>query len=125
LFHKLCMTALVAGLLTASPVAAADFLGERIVSYGSETDVIQVPGTKRYKSIRLCVKQHAVRFRDLDVVFANGGKQDIAVKQVVAKGKCTRWINLRGPKRDIRRIVLRYDTFGNSGPRALVMSYGK
>ena len=87
--------------------------------------MIAVPGKQRFGSIRICVKRHAVHFRDLDVVYANGGKDDLPVRQVIPAGECTRWIDLRGGQRNIRRIVLRYDTWGNSGPRALIEAWGR
>lgn len=125
MFKILCLTALVAMTLPAPVAHANDFLGERLVAYNSETDVIPVPGAERYRSVRLFVKVHAVRFTDVDVIFANGGGQDIKMRKIIGPGDCTRWINLRGPRRDIRRIVLRYDTYGNNGPRALVQAFGK
>jgi len=109
----------------AAPSLAETLLGSRTVAYNSETDVIQVPGAARYRSVRFCVVQRAVHFRDLDVVFRNGGQQDLQVRSVIPAGDCTRWINLRGPRRNIARIVLRYDTLDNSGPRAVVRAYGR
>lgn len=110
----------VAAVIGLGAPAQADILGTREVAYGSETDVIGAAGPKRYGAVRLCVSRHAVRFTDVDVVFGNGGKQDVAVRAVIPAGECTRWINLRGPRRNIARVVLRYDTYGNAGPRALV-----
>ena len=109
----------------AAPAVAEDVLGSRVVAHRSETDVIPVPGKQRYSAIRICVKRRAVRFRDLDVVYGNGGRQDLAIRRLIPAGECTRWINLLGKRRDIRRIVLRYDTFGDRGPRAVVTAYGR
>jgi len=123
--RKLFSIVFVAGLMVAGPSLAKDYLGERVVNYGSEKDTILVPGAKKYRSVQLCVKVHAVRFRDVDAVFGNGGRQDFKLRRVIGKGECTRWINLRGPKRNITKIVLRYDTYGNAGPKARVIAYGR
>ena len=108
-----------------APANAETVLGSRKVAYKSETDVIPVPGKKRFRAVRLCVSNHAVRFRDVDVVFGNGGRDDKAVRRVIPAGECTRWMDLRGGARNIRRIVLRYDTYGDKGARAVVTAFGR
>jgi len=117
--------ALAAMLAIPATPASAELLGTRVVAYGSETDVIRVPGTTRYSAIKICVYDHAVRFRDLDVVYANGGRDDLPLRRVISAGDCTRWIDLRAGRRDIRRIVLNYETWGNSGPRAKITAQGR
>lgn len=119
---KPVVLAAVLALSVALPgnVQAADILGTREVAYRSERDVINVPGRKRYREVQLCVKRHAVRFRDVDVVFGNGSRQNLVIRRIIPKGSCTRWIDMKGRRRDILRIVLRYDTYGDRGPRALV-----
>ncbi len=110
---------------TAASAAAEDYLGTRVVAYGSETDVIEVPGPKRFTAIKLCVSDRAVHFRDLDVVYGNGARDDLKLRVVIPKGDCTRWIDLRGGDRNIRRIVMKYDTLPNTGPRAKVTAFGR
>ena len=123
-FLGVCGAALLAGV-TAGPAVAETVLGSRKVAYRSETDVIPVPGKRRFGAVRLCVARHAVRFRDVDVVYGNGAKDDIPVRRIIRAGECTRWVDLRGRRRNIARIVLRYDTFGDAGPRAIVTVYGR
>lgn len=108
----------------ATPALSAELLGVRRVAYGSETDVIHVGGPKTYAWVRICAHKAPIEFTDFDVVFGNGGRQDIAVRRVIPKGQCTRRVNLNGPRRIIDRIVLRYDAIGNSGPRAVVSARG-
>ncbi len=100
-------------------------LGARTVADLSETDVIAVPGGQSFSSIRLCVAQRAVRFRDLDIVFANGASQDASVQRRINAGECTRWIDLAGQRRNIARIVMRYDTLNNVGMQAIVTAFGR
>ena len=118
------MVGLALAAIVATP-ASAELLGTRVVAYGSETDVIRVPGATRYSAIKICVYDQAVRFRDLDVVYANGGRDDLPLRRVIPAGDCTRWIDLRGGRRDIRRIVLNYETWGDSGPRAKITAQGR
>lgn len=121
--------ALAAALL---PVAATpslaqqgDLLGSRIVADNSEVDTIGVPGSQRYGSVRLCVAQRSVHFADVDINFGNGGSQDASVRAIINPGECTRWINLRGPRRNIASIVMRYQTIVNIGGQATVTAYGR
>lgn len=109
----------------ALPAAADSFLGARIVADQSETDVINVGGNDRYQAVQFCVAQRAVHFRDIDVIFANGGHQDLPVRLLIGPGGCTRWIDLNGPRRDIAQIVLRYDTLINAGTQAVVVALGR
>ncbi|RMD88542.1 MAG: DUF2541 family protein, partial [Alphaproteobacteria bacterium] len=105
---------LAAGLAFAPGAQAADVLGSRVVKYTSDTDVIPVPGHKRYKEIRFCVEDNSVRFRNVIVTFRNGGKQVIHVDRRINAGTCSPWYALLGwrsdIKRDIRTITLHYDT---------------
>ncbi|MCB9959285.1 MAG: DUF2541 family protein [Rhodospirillaceae bacterium] len=115
------------GLAAVAPAAAqqVDFLGSRMVADLSETDVIEADGAQRYAAVRLCVDQRAVHFRDLDVIFANGGHQDSLVRAEIPAGECTRWIDLRGGTRNIDRIVMRYDTLVNMGVQAQISAFGR
>lgn len=110
---------------TAVPAAADTLLGARTVADNSETDVILAAGDARFNAVRICVAGRAVRFRDLDIVFQNGGRQDAPVRAVIAPGECTRWINLRGPARNINRVVLRYDALVNAGPQPVVTAFAR
>lgn len=122
-FHALAAALLVA--LPPLPALAATLLGTRTVAYGSDTDVIPVPGAARYHGVRLCVAERAVEMVDVDVHFANGGHQDIALRAVIPAGECTRWVDLDDPARNITALVLRYSTYGNAGPRAAVTAWGR
>lgn len=123
-FLSICGAALIAGA-SAGPAVAETVLGSRKVAYRSETDVIPVPGKRRFGAIRLCVARHAIRLRDVDVVYGNGAKDDIPFRRIIGAGECTRWADLRGRRRDIARIILRYDTYGDAGPRAVVTAFGR
>lgn len=103
-----------------------DFLGTRVVSHRAERDRVNANGYRRYSEVRLCVSNRAVRLHDIDVVFGNGGHQDLSVRSFLRPGECTRPIDLRGYSRDIRFVDLFYQTAGrNFGPRAEVTVFAR
>lgn len=118
--------ALAAPVGSGTPALAqqVDLLGSRVVADLTETDVIAVPSAQSYTAVQICVAQRAVRFHDLDIVFANGGVRDVTIRRVIAPGECTRWGEFGGP-RHITQIVLRYDTLANIGVQAVVSAYGR
>jgi len=75
---------------------------------GRDTDTIRVAGTARSRQLRLCVFGGPIQMRDFDVRFRNGGHQDVAVRQVLRAGTCTRNIDLAGNRRDVTAIRLKY-----------------
>ncbi len=115
-------------LASAAPTTAQAqwvYLGERAVGKFGDRDAISARGEGAFRSVRLCVKRRAVRFYDLDVVFGNGGRQDLQIRRVIGPGECTRAIDIRGNRRLIRRIILKYETVGVRGPQAIVVAYGR
>ena len=108
-----------------SSARAHDLLGTRTVAYLSDHDTIRVHQDRPFRQIRLCVSEHAVRFRDLDVSYRSGGRQDLKIRRLIPAGECTRWIDLNGKNRWLVNITMHYDTYGNAGPRAVVKAYGR
>ena len=87
---------------------------------GRDSDTIRVPGTARYRQIRVCVFNGPIRMRDLDVRYRNGGRQDIKVRQLMRAGTCTRNIDLAGNRRDVTRVRLKYAPLARGWVRPLV-----
>lgn len=128
--RHLIMCAAGAAMLTAagaSPSFAQKWveLGSRSVADNTETDVISARGDGRFSAIRLCVKRRAVAFKDLDVVYGNGRPDDLQIRRRIGPGQCTRAIDLKGNRRKINRIVMRYETIRDKGPQAIVTVYGR
>ena len=86
--------------------------GWRTVGYtrvdGRDSDRIRLPGVTRQREIRLCAMNAPLHLRDFDIRFANGGRQDVNTRAVLPAGRCTRAVDLRGNRRDIESIRLRY-----------------
>jgi hypothetical protein len=109
----LATAAAAATLIGAAPADAQRWHGNwRTVGFktvnGRDTDTIHLPGTARYRQMRLCVYGGPIEMRDLDVRYRNGGHQDIAVRAMIRGGSCTRNIDLAGNRRDVTLIRMKY-----------------
>ena len=99
-------------LIVAAPAAAQMTwvqLGSREVSDRTDRDVIRAPGGQIYNQIRLCVERAPVRFHDVDVRYRNGSSQNLSVRNVVGRGRCTAPLDLRGRDRDIESVTFTYE----------------
>jgi hypothetical protein len=98
--------------------------GWRTIAYktvdGRDTDIINAPGRTRQSAVRLCTINAPIRLRDFDIRFANGGTQDAHTRARLGAGQCSRAIDLRGNRRDIDRIRLRYEPIGRGFRRPLI-----
>jgi len=95
-------------------------LGSRTVADNTETDVVSGFGQGKFKQVKLCVQSRAVHFKDVDVLFGNGGHQDVKIRSLIPPGQCTRAIDLKGERRNINRVVMRYETLRKMGRQAVV-----
>lgn len=126
---KVTVTAALACLALACatvPASAAwNLLGAREVRDRTDRDTIVVEGHRTFHRVRFCVYRHPVRFRDVDIVFRNGGHQDVSVASHIAPGSCTRAIDLEGGARDIASITFRYEEASPGRHRAMVRAFGE
>lgn len=76
---------------------------------GLDSDTVNAPGFTRQREIRLCALNAPLRLRDFDIRFANGQRQDVNTRAVLQAGTCTRAVDLRGNRRDIASVRLRYE----------------
>jgi hypothetical protein len=86
--------------------------GWRTVAYtrvdGRDTDTIHLRGHVRERRIRVCSINQPLNLRDFDIRYQNGGHQDVNTRAVLRAGTCTRAVDLRGKRRDINSVRLRY-----------------
>ncbi len=87
---------------------------------GRDTDTIYLPGSSRQSMLRICAINAPLKMRDLDIYFANRGHQDPNTRTVIGAGTCTRAIDLRGNRRDIVSVRLKYEPIARSMRRPLV-----
>jgi len=103
-----------ATIVAASPADAQRWRGGdwRTVGFttvqGRDNDTIRVRGTERFRQLRVCVFNGPIQMRDVDVRFRNGGHQDIATRDLMRAGTCTRNIDLSGNRRDVTAVRLKY-----------------
>jgi hypothetical protein len=119
--------ATAAATITAAAPAEAQHWndrGWRTIGYtrvdGRDSDTINLPGFTRQREIRLCAINQPLRLRDFDIRFANGGRQDVNTRDVLRAGTCTRAVDLRGNRRDIASVRLRYEPIRRSSLRPVV-----
>jgi len=117
-----------ATLVAIAPASAQqwrwDERGWRTIGYtrvdGRDSDTIALPGRTRQSAIRLCAMNQPLHLRDFDIRFANGGRQDVNTRAVLRAGTCTRAVDLRGNRRDIASVRLRYQPITRSWQRPVV-----
>ncbi len=121
----LAATGAAATLIAMSPADAQQWRwnerGWRTIGYtrvdGRDSDRINLPGVTRQRAIRLCAMNAPLRLRDFDIRFANGGRQDVNTRAVLPAGRCTRAVDLRGNRRDIASVRLRYEPISRAAWR--------
>lgn len=110
-------------LALAAP-ATAQHRNWRTVAYqtvnGRDTDNIRVPGTARYRQLRVCVYGGPINMRDVDIRFRNGGHQDIGTRKLMRAGTCTRNLDLRGRYRDVTQVRLKYSPLARGWVRPVI-----
>ena len=87
---------------------------------GRDSDTIRVRGNFRERAIRLCAMNAPLNLRDFDIRFRNGARQDVNTRAVLRAGTCTRAVDLRGGRRDIQSVRLRYAPIYRAAQRPVV-----
>ena len=133
-------TVLFASLLTvfaSLPASAGVKSGVRLGSVqladAKDRDVIVVPPCKvssndKINEISFKVKGYGAEIDHLKVVYQNGDKQTLNVKNHFKVDSSSRWIDLNGKNRCIAKIVVTGDTntrFFRPGKQAKVVFYGR
>jgi hypothetical protein len=124
---RLATRAIATGALICLAIAptAAEARWERLgcqkVGFITDKDVIRVGrGEGRFKSIRLQVSGNKVYMDDLKVIYANGEPDDIPVRSEIRAGGQTRPLDLRGERRAIKQIEMKYRSQPNFKGEATV-----
>ena len=102
-------------------------LGSRTVTDKADHDTITVTGAKgTFTAVKFEVRQHAVDFHRVVIHFANGGDQNVELRNTIRAGGESRVIDIDGTDRVIRSIDFWYDakTLGRGG-RAVVRVLGR
>jgi hypothetical protein len=121
---------LVTATLGSAPVPAGQgapwvLLGQRPVTDRLDHDVIPVTVARGdFTRIKITVQRHGVDFHRVVVHFANGGDQEVEMRQTIPAGGETRAIDLRAGERVIRSVEFWYDARTIRGRRAVVRLFG-
>jgi hypothetical protein len=102
-----------------------DQLGTRMVGFQVDRDTFDLRGEGRFRAIRLCVARNAVEFRDVEVHFGSGERQEMPVRRHIRAGACTPPLDFAGRERRIRRVVMVYSAVPNVRGQAAVTLYGQ
>ena len=103
-----------------------EHLGTRNINWNLEKDVIEV-GHNRvgFTSLKIKVTGGAVNMNRMMVTYGNGKTENIPLKFNFTKGAESRIIDLKGDKRQIKKISFWYDTKNRSKQKAKVHVFGK
>jgi hypothetical protein len=121
------IVAIFSTLLSLAPSYARDWekLGERIVNFAIDRDVIPVGRSEgRFKRIKLIVREAPVQIESLKVVYGNGEPEELPVRSEIRAGGETRPIDLNGSSRVIREVQLIYRSVPSFRGRAVVEVWG-
>ena len=102
------------------------FLGEKLVNDKLDRDVVVVTADRgEFKAIQIRVKGASVDFHKVIVVYGNGRRQEIEMRNTIPAGGSTRVIDLAGDERVIRHIEFLYDANTIRGRKAVVRVFGR
>ncbi len=87
-------------------------IGERSVKFSSDKDVIRVGGNDWYTKLKIKVVDAPLHISNFDVIFENGERFDVALRNDIPQGGESRVIDLPGAERRIDRIEFRYKSTG-------------
>lgn len=124
-------TMIIAGAVALASSGAAyaqnswRLLGIKTVGASSDRDIVNVSGNARYAQIRICGSRAPIHMMDLDVLYANGRQEDVQVRNKIKPESCTRNIDLKGERRDITQIRMRYEKVRSNGKTPIVRVYGR
>jgi len=102
-------------------------LGQRNVTDRVDHDTVMVTGSRgTFTAVKFTVQRRAVDFHRVVIHFANGGDQNVELRNTIRAGGESRVIDIDGADRVIRSIDFWYDTASiGRGQRATVRVLGR
>ncbi len=101
-------------------------LGQRAVNDRADHDVVTVTASRGdFTKIKLVVQRAPVDFHKVVVHYANGGDQEVELRNTIPAGGESRAIDLRGDDRNIRSVEFWYDARTIRGRRAVIRLLGR
>jgi hypothetical protein len=101
-------------------------LGDRLVNDRLDHDIIPVTATRGdFNAILIRVRGASVDFHKVVIVYGNGNRQEVEMRNTIPAGGSTRVIDLQGTEIIIREVECWYDANTIRGRKALVRVFGR
>jgi hypothetical protein len=119
-----CMTVVPPG--RGGPAPDRVLLGERVVAFKGDHDVVQVGRYEgNFRSMVVVVEKNDIELFNVVVVYGNGEREKFDTRLVFREGSRSRDLHFAGGQRKIRAIEFTYKTAGNwQEGRAHILVYG-
>ena len=125
-FSSVVCLILMSSGATSLTAQAWTFLGSSKVHGRADHDAILVTGLKGdFSAIKLMVENEGIQFDRVVVHFANGGKQEMALRDFIPAGGETRVMDLTGRDRIIRSVDFYYKSNVVTSRKGKVLLYGR
>ena len=127
---NIILTTLFAAAIAAMSFSAAqkpwEKLGERKVDYALDRDEVIVTAAEgRFTALKNKVKKGGINMHKLVVVYGNGERDELELRNDFAPGSESRVIDLEGNKRAIKKVIFHYDTHNIAHKKAVVELWGR
>ncbi len=101
-------------------------LGRTQVDHGKDHDTIVIKGSDdEFRALKFKVKDSPLNLKRMVVTYDNGAREEVDIRNEIAKGGESRKIDLRGSgKRSLKQVEFWYDTKGILNGKAEVKLFG-
>lgn len=101
-------------------------LGSRTVNYKLDKDQITVTFKKgTFNAVKFKVKRGGLNMHRCTIYFANGDRQNVALKRNYSPNSSSRTIDLQGNNRVISKVVFWYDSKNNRPVKSVLQLWGR
>jgi hypothetical protein len=102
------------------------FLGERVVNDRIDHDIIMVTAARGdLNALQIRVKGASVDFHRVVVIYGNGRRQEIELRNTIPARGASRVIDLAGDERVVKSVEFWYDANTLRGRKAVVRLFGR
>jgi hypothetical protein len=95
-------------------------LGQATADGQSDHQVIDVAAQNRSYQMMVCVEQHDIQIRNLDIRYRDGRTQHAQLSARLRKDNCSRMLVVGGHDHDVASVTVFYDPASLQGATALV-----
>lgn len=101
-------------------------IGSKKANYSLDMDVLEVgPNMGSFKKLKLAVSGGNLNMHRMVVHYQNGTKEEVELRQNFSKKSASRTIDLKGVKRNLKKISFVYDTKNGANRKAKIHVFGK